>query len=175
MEKEHELEQTASRLNTRRALNFEIRQKIRKRIYAQRRPREHLLNTQEGYRSLIIVSINHDNFALETTKKDITTKLLRSKIHIASIEETHIRKDYNYRHNEYRIITTAAQLKTPIDTKPQQGISTSGVAILIHEELGHRITNIQRIIPRITHVALIRAETNTSITILCKYAPRCGK
>ena len=71
--------------------------------------------------------------------------LLRNKIHIAAIQETHIPRDLDYKLNGYRIITTAAMQENKEHDRPNWGLSTAGVAILVHEELEHHIVNIKRI------------------------------
>jgi len=68
-----------------------------------------------------------------------------NKIHIDALQETHIMRNYNYQYNDYSIITSAALQETPKQIDPTKGIQTAGVAIRIHEELEHHITNIIRI------------------------------
>ena len=112
---------------------------------------------KEGNRSLSIASINPDNFAHEITQTEITEMLLRKKIHIAAIQETHIPRDLNYKLNGYRIITSAAIRETNLSEKHEntnRGLPNAGVAILIHEELEHHVVNIQRIDGRIIKVTL---------------------
>jgi len=52
---------------------------------------------------------------------------------------------------------------------------SAGVAILIHGELEHQITNIQQINGRIMQVTLHSPKSRTPLTILCTYAPQSGK
>jgi len=78
------------------------------RRYAEEQ-REEILTMKPGQRTLSIVSLNPDNFILPETRTNTTHALQRNKIHIAAIQETHIPHDLNYKHNEYRIITTAAK------------------------------------------------------------------
>jgi len=101
--------------------------------------------------------------------------LLRNNIRIASIQETHIPRDLNYKLNGYRIITTAAMQENKEHYRPNRGLSDAGVAIHVHEELEHHIVNIKRIDARIMQLALHSKQSHTPLTILCTYAPHGGK
>ena len=129
---------------------------------------------QEGNRSISIVSINPDNFILQKTQLGITEMLLKNKIHIAAIQETHIPRDLNYKINGYRIITTAATQENKEHDHPNRGLPTAGVAILVHEELEHHIVNLKRINERIMQLTLHSKHSHTPLTILCTYAPHGG-
>ena len=102
-------------------------------------------------RTLSIVSMNLDSMTTKTSRLSITESLLRNKIHIAAIQETHIPYNQNYMINGYRLINSAAQ-KDHNQTNPR--MPTGGVAILIHESIEHHITHIQQINSRIIVITL---------------------
>ena len=119
---------------------------------------------QEGNRSLSIVSIDPANFTLGSTKR-VTEMLRRNKIHIGAIKETPIQKDYRYEFNGYRIITSAS-IREQENTKALTGcLPTTGVAIMIHTELEHHITHIERINEHIIQVTLHSTHSHTPLTI----------
>jgi len=158
-----------------RSPNPKIKQRLTKRIFASGTPRKDVLNTHEGIRSLSIASINPDNFILEKAQTEITEMLLRNKIHIEAIQETHIPRDLNYKLNGYRIITTAEIQGNKEHDHPNRGLSTAGVAILVHGELEHHIVNIKRADARIMKITLHIKQSHTPLTILFTYAPHGGK
>ena len=94
-----------------------------------------------------------------------------NKIHIAAIQETHIPKDYNYKYNGYRIITSASKNTTGNNTN---GMTRGGVAIMIHQEMEQYISNINRIDHRIMTVTLQDTPKDIPITIVVTYAPHTG-
>ena len=126
---------------------------------------------QTGNRTLSIASINPDNFMNPEKQRQITNMLLTNKIHIAAIQETHLAHDASYIMNGYRIITSASE-KHP--EQPLTGMTKGGVAILIHTELAHYISNIQRIDHRIMTVTLHDKPEDIPITIMVTYAPHTG-
>jgi len=126
---------------------------------------------QTGNRTLSIASINPDNFMNPEKQRQITNMLLTNKIHIAAIQETHLAHDTSYIMNGYRIITSASK-KHP--EQPLTGMTKGGVAILIHTELAHYISNIQRIDHRIMTVTLHDKPGDIHITIMVTYAPHTG-
>jgi len=108
-------------------------------------------------------------------KQDITQQLLKRKIHIATIQETHIPYNSSQKINEYRIINSAAipnPKKTPEHDIPGKYIA--GVAIAIHQEMERQISSIGRIDHRILKIALDHQKTQTPVTILKTYAPHSG-
>ena len=64
---------------------------------------------EDGLRTLNIASLNPDSTKEATTQQEIVNELTKNKIHIATIQETHIAKDLNYIMGNYRIITSAAE------------------------------------------------------------------
>ena len=58
-----------------------------------------------------IASLNPDSAKSEQMQRDIIKNLTRNKIHIASIQETHIIQDRDYLSDNYRIIASAATKK----------------------------------------------------------------
>ena len=74
--------------------------------------------------------------------------------------------------NGYRLITSASK-KEP--NRTQAGMSTGGVAILIHENLEQHILHIHRISHRVLKITMHSKETQTPVTIITTYAPHKGK
>lgn len=72
----------------------------------------------------------------------------------------------------YRIITKSS---TGINFEQPQGLTTGGVAILIHNDLEQHITHIEQINNRTMHLTLQSNKTHTPITILNTYAPDNSK
>ena len=139
--------------------------------FQQGKPREHLLQMDTGHRTLSVASIDPDNFTHHDKRQQITNVLLAQIIHIAAIQETHIAQNLNYCANGYRIITSAPQQS---ENPKQPGITKGGVAILIHMELEHFISNIQRIDHRIMTITLHDQPKDIPITIAVTYAPHKG-
>jgi len=81
--------------------------------------------------------------------------LKKRKIHIASIQETHIAHNQNYKLNGYRIITSKAEKQGTL------GIPTGGVAIMVHEDLEQHITHIHRLSHRIMKITLHSEDAHT--------------
>ena len=131
---------------TKRYQTKKRRNQLNKRTFGGEVKRTQLLNTQPGNRTISIASANPDNFITQETRLTIT-HMLKKKIHIASIQETHIPHDQNYKFNGYRIITSKAQ-------KHHDGMPIGGVAILIHEDLEQHIAHIHRVNHRIMKIAL---------------------
>jgi len=134
--------------------------------------RKEVLNTNQGNCTLNIVSINPDALTTQESRQRLTEELLRNKIHLAAIQETHIAHGQNYLHNGYRIITSAA-IKNTSENKP--GMSEGGVAILIHENIAPHITHIHRISRRTVKITLQSKNSHTPVTIINTYAPHQGK
>jgi len=109
-----------------------------------------------GNRTIIVVSLNPDNFTSQETKIAAVQMIRKQKIHIEAIQETHIPHDHNYKFNGYRIITTNA---IP-NSGNNQGIAEGGVSILIHEELEQHITHIQRVNQGIVKITLHSAQSH---------------
>jgi len=93
----------------------------------------------------------------------------RKKIHIASIQETHIPHGQNYKFNGYRIITSKAEKQNT------DGMPIGGAAILIHEDLAQHIVHIHRVNHRIVKIILRSEESHAPITIINTYEPHRGK
>ena len=86
--------------------------------FQQGEPREHLIQMETGHRALSIASINTDNFTHHNKRRQITNMLLAQKIHVASIQESHIAQNLNYCTNGYRLITSAFPTKRkPVTTR----------------------------------------------------------
>ena len=124
---------------------------------------------KSGYRTISVVSINPDNFISQETKLTTTHLLRKHKIHIASIQETHIPHNQNYKLNGYRIITSKAE------TQETTGMPVGGVAILVHEDIERHIVHIHRINHRIMKITLRSDESHTPVAITNTYAPHQGK
>ena len=126
------------------------------------KPREHQLSTQEGYQTLRIESVNPDTFITPEAQLQVIQNLQQREMQIAAIQETHKPHDQNFKRSGYRITTSKAIQQE----KGTQGVSTGGLAILIHEELEHRISHIHRIDHRILKITLQSRESHTPITII---------
>ena len=94
--------------------------------------RKEVISMDQGLRTLIIISINRDNFVSPETRQNTTQMPRRNQIHIAAIQETHIPHSLNYVNDGYRIITTAS---TKIHDAQPLGLTVGVVAILIRNEL----------------------------------------
>ena len=103
----------------------------------------HLVNMKEGNRSLIVVSVNPDNFIQENTQWRITQMPQQNKIRISDMQEKHIQHGQNYKLNGYRIITSAAMPEIQPIKKHESRMPIAGVAILIQEELERHICSIK--------------------------------
>ena len=64
-----------------------------------------------GLRAMNISSLSPESMEEEQLKRGIIKNMIRRKIHIASIQETHITKDRDYLMGNYRVITAAAAKK----------------------------------------------------------------
>jgi len=131
---------------------------------------------KKGLNAISIASLHPDHFATDEVQQDITQQLIKKKIHIAIIQETHIPRNLSYeKKNGYRIITSAA-IKNP-KTTPEHDIPgkhIAGVAIAIQTEMAPHISTISRINHRILKITLDHPKTHTPITILATYAPHSG-
>ena len=168
-ENNQETTQTEQRENNKRHNKQRRRKFHNRRTFEEEGKRQRVLNMKSGNRTLSIVSINPYNFTPQETKLTITHILRKNKIHIASIQETQIPHNQNYKLNGYRIITCKAQ------TQETNGMHVGGVARLIREELEQHIVHIHRIDHRIVKIALRIEESHTPITIINAYAPHQGK
>ena len=92
----------------------------------------------KGIRTLNIASLNPDSAKEEQAHRDIVTNLIRNRIHIAGIRETHVKQDRFCLLGNYRIINTSAR------KSETAGVVQGGAAILIHEIAHHRIAQIAR-------------------------------
>jgi len=144
----------------------------RRRRFEDGQERKAVISTEQGLRTLSIVSMNHDNFISEEARRNITQTLRRNKIHIAALQETHIPHSLNYISDGYGIITTSS---TRQNLDIPQGLTTGEVAILVHKDLEQHITHIAKINNRIMHITLQSQKSHTPITILNTYAPHSGK
>jgi len=106
-------------------------------------------------------------------KHDIIQQLTRQKIHIATVQETHIPHSRPFKHQNYKIITTGA-LRTGTCKHTGKGLHHGGVATLIHQALEPYISTIKRIDPRIMTATLQHEDSITPITILITYAAQKG-
>ena len=137
--------------------------KIKKRLFQEGKERPTAINLQTGINTISVVSFSPDHFATTEVQSDITQQLLRRKIHIAMIQETHIPRNSEYTWGEYRIITSAAIRNPKNKTRPTNYWSThrGGVAIAIHQELAPQISHIERINHRILKVTLDHQDAHT--------------
>ena len=93
--------------------------------------------------------------------------LIRQKIHLAEIQETHYPENANYILNGYRIGASAS--RTPTE-QPKIGMAKGGVAISVRAELMQYISKIQRIDHRITILTLLDTTNDVQVTIIATYA-----
>ena len=112
-----------------------------------------------GLNAISVESLNPYHFITREAQQDVTQQLLKRKIHIAMIQETHIPQDRNFIRNEYRVIT-AAVIPNP---KKQQDKDISGrniawVAKAIRNEMAQRISQIERVSHRILKIILGREK-----------------
>ena len=61
----------------------------------------------KGLSAISVVSLNPDHFITDEVQQDITQQLIKHKIHIAIIQETHIPHNTNHIVNGYRIINSS--------------------------------------------------------------------
>ena len=80
--------------------------------------------------------------------------------------------DTSYLRNGYRIITSAARGTNSKNTNT--GMYQGGVAILVHEDLQHRVKQTERIDRRILKIILTSKNATAPITVLATYAPHMG-
>ena len=131
--------------------------------YATRR--KTLIRMENGIRTLNIAILNPDSMTERATKQVIIKGLTKNKIHIATIQETHITKDLSYTLGNYRIITSAAE------KHKETGTVTGGTAIMIHESLQQKVTQIKRQSIRSLRVTLDHAKAKMPIHVISTYAP----
>ena len=113
------------------------RKKLQKQLeYATNR--KTLIIMENGLRTLNIASLNPDSMKGKETQQEIINSLARNKIHLATIQETHITTDPSYMMDNYRIITSSAE------KHKETGTVTGGTSIMIHESLQQNITKIKR-------------------------------
>jgi len=132
------------------------------------------INHQPGTNTLNIASLNPDFFTTNAIQHDIINQLTQQKIHIASIQETHIPRNHSFTNYNYKIITSGAK-RTGTCKQTGKGLHQGGVATLIHQDITPPyISTIKRVDRRITTVALQSEKATTPITILTTYAPHKG-
>ena len=91
------------------------KQYLMTRYYQEGKPRETVIQMKKGISAISVVSLNPDHFITDEVQQDITQQLIKKKIHIEIIQETHIPRNLNYGKNGYRIITSSA-IKNPKTT-----------------------------------------------------------
>jgi len=151
------------------------RKYLRKRLFQEGKNRPTVLSAKYGLNTLAIVSMNPDHLTTNEVQQDITQQLLKNKLHIEIIQETHIPKDQSFSRNEYRVITSAATPNPKVTPEKHiPGRYIAGVAIAIQQELEPHISTIERIDHRILKITLDREDAKTPVTILATYAPHQG-
>ena len=113
---------------------------------------------EDGLRTLNIASLNPDTMKETEMQQGIINELTKNKIHIAMIQETHISKDLNYKMDNYRIITSAAE------KNKETGVITGGTAILIHESIQQNIIQIKRQSIRAIRITLGQEKSHHAYT-----------
>ena len=126
-----------------------------------------MISMENGLMTLNIASLNPDSTRETPMQKEIVKGLDTNKIHIASIQETHITQDKSYVVENYRIITASA------DKSEATGIVTGWAAIMIRESQKQRIKQIARQIIRALRVTLDHAKSRNANS--CKLNIRTAK
>ena len=67
-----------------------------------------LIRMKNGLRTMNIASLNPGSMKEEQMQREIIKNLMRNKIHIAAIQETHIAQDRDYLLDNNRIITASS-------------------------------------------------------------------
>ena len=75
-----------------------------------------LIRMENGLRTLNIASLNPDSMKEKATHQEIIKGLARNKIHLSTIQETHITKDLSYTH----WATTGSSQQQQKNTKKQE-------------------------------------------------------
>lgn len=86
-----------------------LQKKHKEKLLQEERPRPTVIQMENGLNTISLASVNPDHFITREIQQDVTQQLIRRKIHIAMIQETHIPYDRNFIRKEYRIITSAAK------------------------------------------------------------------
>ena len=81
-------------------------------------PRPTEINSESGNRTLRIVSVNPDSLTTAESMLRMAEILLRNKIHLDAIQETHIPYGPNYVTDGYRIIASSEKWHKPPATRP---------------------------------------------------------
>ena len=122
----------------------------------------------KGLRTLNIASLNPDSMRGEGTQQEIVKGVIKNKIHLAEIQETHITSYCNYMVANYRVITEAE------DKNKETGIVNGGTSIMVRESIRQKITHLARRRSRVLRVTLDRTKSKMPIRIISTYAPRNG-
>ena len=130
--------------------------------------RKTLISMEDGLRTLNIERLNPDSMKETTIRQEIINELTKNKIHIAMIQETHIKKDLNYAMGNYSIITSAAE------KNKETGVITGGTAVMIHESIQQNVIQIKRQSRRALRVTLDQAKATMPIQVISTYAPHSG-
>jgi len=92
---------------TRREKLGESRKYHTQRLFQEWGNRRTIINTTRGRNALSIASLNPELLISREMQHDTTQQLIKHKIHIAIIQETHIPYNANHEVNGYRIINSA--------------------------------------------------------------------
>ena len=126
-----------------------------------------MISMGNGLRTLNIASLNPDPMRETATQQEIVKGMTKNKIHIASVQETHMTQDDSYMLDNYRITASS-------DKSEETGVVAWGTAIVIHESLHHHITQITRQRIRSLRVSLDHAKSKMPIRVISTYSPRNG-
>ena len=130
--------------------------------------RKTLISMENGLRTQNIASLNPDPTEEPTTQQEIIKELAKNKIHIDMIQETRIVENMNYRMDNYRIITYAAEKNK--DTN----VETGGTAVMIRESIQQNIIQIKRQSSRALRVTLCQEKATMPTHAISTYAPHSG-
>jgi len=138
--------------------------------------RETTIKNKEGYKTINAITINPDTLKNNDNIKEIVNRMNKKLIHIACIQETHIRTNSDKWIENYKLYNAAAEKIQTTNGNRNNVNYVGGVGILIEENLVEHVVCVRREGGRHIRVTLDNKDIKGSIpiTILCSYAPHSG-
>ena len=139
--------------------------------------RETTIKNKNGLKTLNIITINPDSLKNNDNLNEIVARMNKKLIHVACIQETHVRQNTDRWVENYKFFNAAATKLTQKSNNREGGeCYVGGVGILIEQKLVEHVICVCREGNRLIRVTLDNQSVKGSIpiTILCTYAPHSG-
>ena len=138
--------------------------------------RDTTIKNKEGYKTINAITINPDTLKNNDNIKEIANRMNKKLIHIACIQETHIRTNCEKWIDNYKLYNAAAEKIQHTNGNNNNTSYVGGVGIMIEENLVEHVISVKREGGRHIRVTLDNKSVAGSIplTILCSYAPHSG-